>query len=139
MATQSCRVSFPHVLSAELNQQKGMFISQTARPRQLFKNIFDVSHEAARNELTAKMEAPDGGREPQCYCNGFSCQTVSGLNSNKAAAASAIEEGAGTTGSTFAGGLFLLARKRPKVAILENVMGLLNHGLDQQVVRRVEQ
>lgn len=107
LASQGCHVTFPHLVSAESHPQKRAFICQAARPQQLFKDIFDLSRPCARNELTGKEELPDGGRESQCYLVGFSCKTVSGLNRQRATAASAIAERVGSTGSTFAGALDL--------------------------------
>ena len=131
---------FPHIVSAELDKQKRNFIQQVHAPRQLLRNIFDITREDAFNEISGRLEQPDSGRETRCWLIGFSCQTVSGLNSAnaKGVASSCIQEAQGTTGVTFAGVLLVLQQRRPKLCILENVFGMMNHGQHQLVAKQVE-
>ncbi len=112
-----------HVFSCESCEWKRQFILDSYPVPHVY---VDVGHLCAPTAFDARC-----GRDTQIPCvdvliGGFSCKTVSRLNSKPEEAKACVARQAGTTGVTFAGILGYAASKRPKLWILENVVGLLH-------------
>ena len=68
---------------------------------------------------------PDPRNESDIWIIGLSCKTVSGYNPDKAAAKRAHEDTTTQTGYTLYAVYNILGRKRPRMALLENVKAIL--------------
>ena len=124
-----------HKIGAEMRAAKRRFIrmrplSVGARgPIQLFKNMFDITREAALNvadsEQDPPLEMPDA-KSTDCWFIGFSRRTASGLASaGRRAMGDFIDDRTGSTGMTFSGVLLILQANSSPSFLLENVLGLL--------------
>ena len=121
--------SAPHIVSAELASNKRNWIKRVHAPLQLFDDIFKLSgRQDATNHMTGKVEFPDPNRRNRSWFIGFSCKTLSGLNTVRRAEGLAITNDDCTTGLTFRGVLLILQDWQPKAFVLENVARLLSSG-----------
>lgn len=131
-------VCFPHVMSAECDKRKQVFLRCVAEPSMLFADIFDLSAASAQDIISGTQIRPaDHFRDIPFFIAGFVCKSVSALN--KGAATGAIWDEMCSTGSTLWAVLLFCQRMRPRVVVLENVAGLKRGQQHVAVCDRVRQ
>ena len=120
-------VSSDHIVSAEIRPEKRRWISTLCSPRVLLGDVFDMSRSVAccADTKTRYIRPPSACAGMHQALFGFSCKSVSNLNSYQCLlASSAVFDMNTQTGATLRGTLLALQRLGPSSAILENVKGL---------------
>ena len=137
-------VIFEHVFASEILEAKREWIQ--SRPgfsaSYMFGDMFDLSRQHATDFLGTEPRRINISDLPVIFCFlcGFSCCTVSTLQSqDREKAGAATSEYVGTTGSTFLALLLWLQRGQPMIFVLENVEGLLQHGQAEDCCRQLQE
>lgn len=132
LASVGAQISFHQTYAAEMSKPKRQWILDHAHPSALFGCIFDITRAHAHCYATG-----DSNLDVSALCHflqdlfiaGFSCKTVSALNPDAETRKSSITSFHGTTGLTWWGVVLVLQMQQPRSFILENVEGLMRHGL----------
>ena len=125
------KMLFYHAYSAEISARKRQWILDNARPSVLFGHIFDITRAQAFCHATGVEVASSRAFRyaTDLFIAGFSCKTVSALNPDNETRHKTITDFHGSTGLTWWGVVLALEQTRPASFILENVEGLMRHGL----------
>lgn len=133
-------MTFDHIYGAEWEHKKREWILNEARPRFLFKDIFDVTRRRAFDYASQEYVDPKTACHEQptdIFIAGFSCKTVSALSNDTDARRRSIDDYVGSTGLTFWGVIMILQMTKPLAFILENVEGLMRHSLHLVILERL--
>ena len=119
-------VNIDNVWSCECEAWKRAWIIMNTRVPVVFQDLFHLNEQRAINH-DGSIEAI---ADSLWFIAGFSCKSLSRLNRSRSTFRDCIEQGCGTTGSTFAGLCVFLRSRLPLLFILENVatMGKRNIG-----------
>ena len=131
--------SFEHVFSAEHDWAKRLFLQEVASPQYLFSDVFDLSASRSEDLVSGGLVDPLGALAVDIFVAGFVCKSVSRLNNDAARAATAIWNEMTQTGSTLKAVILYCERLRPKVVILENVLGLTRNRQHIHICTRFRQ
>ena len=123
-------ILFDHRWSCEVDPQKQNWIRQNFAVPRLFDDINDLSQShGAMDIVTGTQCIPE---EVDMILAGISCKDASRLSVNQKDRRTTVSEGTFSTGSTFEG-LIKYVKKleaKPKLIIIENVLGLKDKPLD---------
>lgn len=89
-----------HIFSCECNKVKQAWIARNWNPDHIFQDISELASDAAHCIKTGRRERVVG---TTLFLAGFSCRSVSRLNSSRKRFASCIRDQSGSTGTTFSG------------------------------------
>lgn len=124
-------VSIEHVWSCESEAWKRAWITINTSVPTIFQDLFQIHGQKAINQ-DGHLEAV---ADSLWFIAGFSCKSLSKLNRWRSTYANCIEQGCGTTGSTFAGVCAFLRKRLPLFLILENVASMGKHNIEEVIAR----
>jgi site-specific DNA-cytosine methylase len=112
------------VFCCELEEQKAAWLcAEHPTCRYVFRNVLEMSRLRAFNWVS---KGYDDVPHVDVWIGGFSCKDKSKLNVNRGQHSSCVQDGTGTTGSTFKFACDYLRANRPQAIVLENVPELAN-------------
>ena len=135
-----CDAIFRHNYSAEWESAKRDWIRAETSPTHVFKDIFDITRATAHcfvKNCRINVGQCCHSVSTDIFLAGFSCKSVSALSNDAETRRTSISDYNGTTGLTFWGVVMVLSMTRPLCFVLENVEGLMRHGMHLLVVEKL--